>query len=309
MDISLGILTIILTANLYVCAAEAQDPIKLEESEEGIDLVLPNYLTTAWPIDAGLALILESLERLEAENTQMKRTLSDVTQQLQETRAAVEDLEQQVTPDRAAFCPRLCDDSIKASESRLRTQVNQLEDEVESLRTQQTLLTHQAEITLTVVDAVQEFQDEYINITDRLNLVEERQSDLLEAMVLAGLGQVIEPGDYTLITSVVVTEDKKLVMADYVQNEIKVVRTLVDRTGSSFLREPYFLTRRGDDVYVSDWGSHKVFRVELETGRVDSFFEGFNLFDLDLQQPRTVAFDDNGNMYVATEFIYYCYYY
>ncbi|KAK7503974.1 hypothetical protein BaRGS_00004706, partial [Batillaria attramentaria] len=192
MDISLGILTIILTANLYVCAAEAQDPIKLEESEEGIDLVLPNYLTTAWPIDAGLALILESLERLEAENTQMKRTLSDVTQQLQETRAAVEDLEQQVTPDRAAFCPRLCDDSIKASESRLRTQVNQLEDEVESLRTQQTLLTHQAEITLTVVDAVQEFQDEYINITDRLNLVEERQSDLLEAMVLAGLGQGLD---------------------------------------------------------------------------------------------------------------------
>ncbi|KAK7487556.1 hypothetical protein BaRGS_00021258 [Batillaria attramentaria] len=201
---------------------------------------------------------------------------------------------------------------------------------------------------------------------------------------------LIEPGDYSLITSVLVTDDKKLVMADYFQKEIKVwlsgsllkvsighipwslallsdglvavttrdsgkmidlvnvsgsdpvvvstipldieymgvcqgdgdtliasseeggarvdvisrdgevVRTLVDGSGSSLLREPYFLTRWGDHVYVSDWGSNKVFRVELETGRVDSVFEGFNLFDLDLEQPNTVAFDDNGNMYVAT---------
>ncbi|KAK7501524.1 hypothetical protein BaRGS_00007328, partial [Batillaria attramentaria] len=79
-----------------------------------------------------------------------------------------------------------------------------------------------------------------------------------------------------------------------------VVREILNGSRSSMLMEPRYLTRWGGDVYVSDWGSHKVFRVGLETGRVDSTFAGLNLSDLDLWQPREVAFDDNGNMYVAT---------
>nr|KAG5700091.1 hypothetical protein BaRGS_029841 [Batillaria attramentaria] len=351
-------------------AMTTQDSNRIE-SEEGIDLVLPDYLTTTWPTDTGFALILESLERLEAENTQMKR-------ELQEMRAEM--------TDRAASCPRLCEDSIKASESRLRTQVNQLEDEVENLRTQQTLLTQQAEITLTVVDVVEEFQDEYINITDRLDLLEERQSSL-EAMT-------VQPGHtYTLIRSLVVTNDEKIVMADEFQRKMRVmtlenrqlqgeirmnstqasvallddglvavatndgrqialvnvsgsdpqvasviptlsqyqmvcqgegdtlvvgasgdrfnrldvlsrdgqiVRTLVDSRNDSNLRRPFFLTRWRDDVYVSDWGRSRIYKVNLETGRINSTFGELNLSDLDLNEPRAVTFDDDGNMYAAT---------
>ncbi|KAK7487529.1 hypothetical protein BaRGS_00021231 [Batillaria attramentaria] len=398
MDIPL-LLAALLATSVVFCAAQTQDSNRIE-SEEGIDLVLPDYLTTTWPTDTGFALILESLERLEAENTQMKR-------ELQEMRAEM--------TDRAASCPRLCEDSIKASESRLRTQVNQLEDEVENLRTQQTLLTQQAEITLTVVDVVEEFQDEYINITDRLDLLEERQSSL-EAMTVRGTNHVfvstqrpqnrpakrlftvspstIEPGHtYTLIRSLVVTNDEKIVMADEFQRKMRVmtlenrqlqgeirmnstqasvallddglvavatndgrqialvnvsgsdpqvasviptlsqyqmvcqgegdtlvvgasgdrfnrldvlsrdgqiVRTLVDSRNDSNLRRPFFLTRWRDDVYVSDWGRSRIYKVNLETGRINSTFGELNLSDLDLNEPRAVTFDDDGNMYAAT---------
>ena len=75
-------------------------------------------------------------------------------------------------------------------------------------------------------------------------------------------------------------------------------RTLLERV--DFLIDPYCLRRFGDDVYVSDWTSHRLFRVNVMTGEVSSFMGDLDLFDLALEQPRKFDFDDSGNLYLAT---------
>ena len=63
---------------------------------------------------------------------------------------------------------------------------------------------------------------------------------------------------------------------------------------------PFHLQLVERTLFVSDWGSHKVFTVNVDTGDISSVFGQFDLQKLDLNKPRVLDFDSFGNMYLAT---------
>ncbi|XP_070211766.1 uncharacterized protein [Littorina saxatilis] len=87
---------------------------------------------------------------------------------------------------------------------------------------------------------------------------------------------------------------------DVISRNGDVIDTLLEGGNFTDLVKPLFLTCRGEELYVSDWSSHKVFVLNTETREVSSAFGNMDLSDLQLSQPRVVAFDREGHMYVAT---------
>lgn len=115
---------------------------------------------------------------------------------------------------------------------------------------------------------------------------------------------VAEFGNDTLIVSTRRNDDDWSDLEariDVITREGIVCDTLLTGEEFSDLVDPLYLTRRGNDVYVSDWASHRVHVLNLESRNVSSLFGSMDLSELGLYQPRVVAFDDNtGDMYVAT---------
>lgn len=67
------------------------------------------------------------------------------------------------------------------------------------------------------------------------------------------------------------------------------------------LESPDYLSVHENQLYVSDWITHHVIRLDLDSGRV-TIWRGplYNPHNLHFYEPRQAAFDDMGNMYLAT---------
>ncbi|XP_076436503.1 uncharacterized protein LOC143276009 [Babylonia areolata] len=78
------------------------------------------------------------------------------------------------------------------------------------------------------------------------------------------------------------------------------LRTLYEDVQGNVMINPFCLKRFGDDVYVTDWTSSRVFRVNVHTGEVKFTIGDLDLSDLQFEQPRKMDFDNNGNLYIAT---------
>ena len=103
------------------------------------------------------------------------------------------------------------------------------------------------------------------------------------------------PGD-TLIVSK--WSEGNIARIDVITMDGDVERTILENV--DFLIDPYCLRRYGDDVYVSDWTSQRLFRVNVMTGEVSSHIGDLDLSDLALEQPRKFDIDESGNLYLAT---------
>ncbi|XP_070198727.1 uncharacterized protein [Littorina saxatilis] len=75
-----------------------------------------------------------------------------------------------------------------------------------------------------------------------------------------------------------------------------ILRTILDDTHNNYIGVNY-LTRFGEDVFLSDHEGDKVRAVNIATGTVTSTFRGLDLNSLNLKEPRDITFDRNGNMY------------
>ena len=114
---------------------------------------------------------------------------------------------------------------------------------------------------------------------------------------------VAEFGNDTLVVSTRKNDDDWSNLdarIDVITRDGSLFDTLLRGDEFSDLIDPFFLTRLGNDVYVSDWGSHRVHVLNLESRNVSSLFGNMDLSDLGLYQPRVIAFDNNGFMYIAT---------
>nr|KAG5702632.1 hypothetical protein BaRGS_028018 [Batillaria attramentaria] len=73
-----------------------------------------------------------------------------------------------------------------------------------------------------------------------------------------------------------------------------VIMTVISNDVMKELRDPEYVCVLGGDVLISDSGDDTVFRVELATGRVLA-----KLTHPDMTDPRQVAVDGSGNIYIA----------
>ena len=87
---------------------------------------------------------------------------------------------------------------------------------------------------------------------------------------------------------------------DIITRSGDVLQTILSTEDTPDLGSLFCLTRSGRNLYVSDWTSNRVFRVDLETREATAFFGDMDLSRLGLLEPRVVGFDDSGNMYLAT---------
>ncbi|KAL8612937.1 hypothetical protein ACOMHN_001020 [Nucella lapillus] len=83
-----------------------------------------------------------------------------------------------------------------------------------------------------------------------------------------------------------------------------IVSTVMNGSVTPQLQDPYGMTLHGEDLYVCDWKSSYILRLSLQTlqvtvisgpGRVAELHDEPRFF-----QPRHMAFDVSGNMYVTT---------
>jgi hypothetical protein len=60
---------------------------------------------------------------------------------------------------------------------------------------------------------------------------------------------------------------------DVINKEGDVVRTLL--TDHPDLIDPFCMETNGDHLYVSDWSSHRFFKVDIATGHVSGLVTGY----------------------------------
>ncbi|XP_076468630.1 uncharacterized protein LOC143299363 isoform X2 [Babylonia areolata] len=86
---------------------------------------------------------------------------------------------------------------------------------------------------------------------------------------------------------------------DVINMQGEKVRTLFE-DAMDLIINPFCLRSFGDDVYVSDWTTSRVFRLNVHTGEVKFTIGDLDLSDLQFNQPRKMDIDDSGNLYITT---------
>ncbi|XP_076436489.1 uncharacterized protein LOC143276005 [Babylonia areolata] len=104
------------------------------------------------------------------------------------------------------------------------------------------------------------------------------------------------PNDTLIVSNRRVTRTARI---DVINMQGGKLRTLYEDERDVMI-DPFCLKSLGDDVYVSDWTSSRVFRVNVHTGEVKFNIGDLDLSDLQFEQPRKMDFDNNGNLYIAT---------
>lgn len=104
------------------------------------------------------------------------------------------------------------------------------------------------------------------------------------------------PGDMLVVSSPKDPEKFSQATVDVISRDGHVTWSVSDRR----MDKPFFVTSFRDEFYVSDWGSHTVYILTLHSGSVKTMFNNLDLSHLEMYQPRVVAFDEAGNMYVAS---------
>ncbi|KAK7489494.1 hypothetical protein BaRGS_00019293, partial [Batillaria attramentaria] len=84
------------------------------------------------------------------------------------------------------------------------------------------------------------------------------------------------------------------------ENRTQVISTVLTHEATAELQCPDSLTLHGNDLYISDWCSHAVIVLHLDTTKFDVLEGPPYHADLMFYEPRMTAFDDLGNMYLAT---------
>ena len=124
---------------------------------------------------------------------------------------------------------------------------------------------------------------------DTLELVKDIDTD-------ENYGGLTQGPDNTLIVSK--WRENGIARIDIISMDGDRQRTLLEN--GDILMDPFCLRRFQDDVYVSDWTSSRLFRVNVNTGEVNHTMGDLDLSQLALFQPRQFDLDENGTLYLAT---------
>ena len=84
---------------------------------------------------------------------------------------------------------------------------------------------------------------------------------------------------------------------DIITRSGEVLQTLVSKADYSYLGGPYDLRRSERYLYLSDWTSYSLLRVDLETREVSTILGDKDVDEFDLPGTLVVDFDNSGNLY------------
>ena len=158
---------------------------------DGSDNSLPSSSGSS---GSSMARVLETLERLQAENMQLRQDLGRLTGLVQELREENSRIWQQMGAS-ASQVSELVSDVSRTVMERLRENKEMVQNRLsdfaglaEEVKGQRGFVMQQAEMMDSVLDVVREFEDESVNVTSRLAGLEHRLSvaegSLLQFQVL-----------------------------------------------------------------------------------------------------------------------------
>jgi DNA-binding beta-propeller fold protein YncE len=128
-----------------------------------------------------------------------------------------------------------------------------------------------------------------LTVTDTLTVTSRIKTDVMYAGV-AG-----HP-DGTLIVSCRRDDNNGVARIDAVSRRGKVLRTVTDSKRLTQLDVPCYLCAYDKHVFVSDFASHAVIKVNVSNGQVEHFRK-----HPDIKYPRQVTVDASGNLFVASD--------